>query len=344
MAVLLVTAAALAACGGGSGKEDATELLNDGFSTPLRSAQVDLDATLELNTAQGSSGPTRIKATGPFDSSGSKPARYDLDISIRPGGGGQTVSIGFVSTGEKAYAKFEGTAYELSSNLAQAGGGRGLKGVGEKARHWITDPKYEGVDNVAGTKVDHVSGRLDVERAVRDLNTLLQAERKRLGSAAAQIPKLSERDIKSLADVVKSPGMDVYFGRDDHVIRRLDGKLTFHAPRAAQAGLGLTGGSLDLSIKFTHVNQKVQIDAPANARPLSELTKSLGAGALSGGLGGLGGGGTSTAPTAPPSTGSGGGTSTGPSTEAFKKYSDCLDKAKAQDTDALQRCSTLLQP
>jgi hypothetical protein len=341
-AILLVVAAALAACGGGGGSGNAPQVLDRGFSTPLRTAKVDLDATLKLNTVRGSTGPTLIKATGPYDSNGSKPARYDFDISIKPGGGGQTVSLGAISTGDKAYAKFEDTAYELSSNVASTQRGRGLHGLGDKARHWIVDPKYEGQTEVDGVKVDHVSGHLDVKRVVRDLDTLLRTAQSRLGSAASQIPKLSDKDVQSIADVIQNPNMDVYFGHDDHVIRRLDGKITFNVPKASESGLGLKDGSIELSIRFSDVNRPQTIEAPANPHPLSELTRSLGTGAL-GALGGVGGG--STTPSSPPTGGSSGGAgaTTGPSAEAFKKYANCLDKAKAQDTKALQRCSSLLR-
>ena len=33
----------------------------------------------------------------------------------------------------------------------------------------------------------------------------------------------------------------------------------------------------------------------------------------------------------------------GPGTEQFQAYADCLDKARPEDTEALQRCAELLQ-
>ena len=49
------------------------------------------------------------------------------------------------------------------------------------------------------------------------------------------------------------------------------------------------------------------------------------------------GGGTS--PAEPPST-DGGAT---PEAQDFKEYAECLDKARPEDTEALQRCAELLQ-
>jgi len=139
--------------------------------------------------------------------------------------------------------------------------------------------------------------------------------------------------------VVHDPTFNVYVGEDDDIIRRLSGKVEFDVPKANQASLGgIQSGSIEFKVEFADVNGDQQIEAPAHARSLSSLTRSLGG---SGALPGLGGG----------NGGSGGGTSTTPSvpdnaspgTQNFKDYADCLDKARPEDTDALQRCADLLQ-
>jgi hypothetical protein len=147
------------------------------------------------------------------------------------------------------------------------------------------------------------------------------------------VPKpLSESDIKQIADVVKNPHFDVYVGKSDNVIRRVAGQLQFSVPTLAQSSLsGLKGGTLEFSVELSKVNGNQRIEAPSGARPLSDLTKSLGAGAL-GALGGSGGTGTGTQ-TTPPSGGS----------DALKRYKDCLDKASPGNTRALQDCTALLR-
>ena len=52
-----------------------------------------------------------------------------------------------------------------------------------------------------------------------------------------------------------------------------------------------------------------------------------------------GGTGTGVAPVQPNGTGTAPNT---PDADDFKAYADCLDKARPEDTDALQRCSELL--
>jgi hypothetical protein len=88
------------------------------------------------------------------------------------------------------------------------------------------------------------------------------------------------------------------------------------------------------------VNGDQRIEAPANSRPLSELTSSLGGNGLLGGGGSSGG-----ATPAPVQPDAGGGTSTLPAPDAddFERYSDCLDKAAPEDTAAIQTCAKLLQ-
>jgi hypothetical protein len=62
------------------------------------------------------------------------------------------------------------------------------------------------------------------------------------------------------------------------------------------------------------VNGNQRIEAPSNARPLSDLTTSLGTGAL----GGISGG-------------------------SASSYKRCLDKANSSDRQALQKCASLLK-
>jgi hypothetical protein len=116
-------------------------------------------------------------------------------------------------------------------------------------------------------------------------------------------------------------------------VRRVAGRLDVKVPERDQSSVGgVQGGSLEFSVEFRDVNGDQKIEAPAKARPLSDLTRSLGTGALRGlGQGQQGG-------SDPPAT------TTGPDQQAFKEYSECLEKAPANDTAALQRCAQLIQP
>ena len=195
---------------------------------------------------------------------------------------------------------------------------------------------------------------------VADLNRFVSRAGKSLGAGAAVPKPLPQSVLDKISQVVRNPTFDVYVGDEDERIRRLSTNVQITVPEAdRQKVRGIEGGSLELTIEFRDVGKPQKIEAPAQSRPLSDLTKQFGgAGAL--GLGGaLGQGGagqggsggtpqvpqqqtpqTPQAPQAPQGGGSGG---SGGDAETFQRYADCLDKADPQDTAALQRCSELLR-
>jgi hypothetical protein len=323
-AVLLLAIAALSACGGSDNDKGAQDLLDTAFKKSLNSADIVLDAQLKLSGGASGSGPVRVLAKGPYRVNKGKLPSVDLNLTISPGGG-QAISTGFLSTGDRAFVKFQDAYYEQpKANVAQANNSlatrakqRGsLKSLGLDPRTWLRGAKQEGEEDVAGVKTTHVSGRLDVQNLMHDFNDLVRKSGGALGGSGAAVPKpLSDADIKQVSDVVKDPNFDVYIGKADNVIRRVAGQLQFDVPGGAQSALGgLKGGSLEFSVELSNVNGNQRIEAPANARPLSDLTKSLGGGALGGITGGSG-----------------------------SSYKRCLDKANSSDRQALQKCASLLK-
>jgi hypothetical protein len=241
--------------------------------------------------------------------------------------------------------KFQDVYYEqpaaqvrkTNESIARQGkqSGQSLSELGLDPRSWIADAKDEGDANAAGADTRHVSGTLDVEQLMRNINKFVGKSASALGSGGKSSPRLSGTDIRELAKAVKNPSFDVYVGKNDGTIRRVSGRIEFNVPEADRAGLGgLTGGSIVFSVELRNVNGNQKIDAPASSRPLSKLTNSLG-----GALGALGGGTATPNGDAPENGTSSGGTSD----SEFKSYADCLDKAKPEDTEQLQRCADLLQ-
>ena len=135
----------------------------------------------------------------------------------------------------------------------------------------------------------HVSGALDVEAVMRNLNEFVRTSGRALGGATGQsAPEpLSPEDIARIGEVVRDPTFDVYVGVDDDIIRRVSGRVEFSVPEGSRQELGgIESGSLEFTVEFANVNGDQEIEAPSDARPLSDLTTSLGGGALPG----LGGG------------------------------------------------------
>ncbi|HEY1358907.1 MAG TPA: hypothetical protein VGF21_11430 [Thermoleophilaceae bacterium] len=341
-AVLLVIASiAAAGCGGGGNDKDAQALLDKAFKQPIDSADLNLDAEVQVKGSPALSRPVRIEASGPFKNNKGKLPSTNLELKV--GGGAQTIQTGFLSTGDRAFIKFQDVYYEQpASKVAQANRtiagngnkkGNSLKALGLDPRRWLKDAHDEGSANVAGADTTHVSGKLDVSKVVKDFNSFVKRSGGAIGGTTGQVPKpLSQKELDKISGVVKDPTFDVYVAKKDDTVRRISGHLELDVPKNDRKSIGgIEGGSLSFTIELSKVNGNQQIVAPAKARPLSELTRSLGTTAL-GGSGGSSGSTTTPAPS-----------SSGPGSSAYKRYAQCLDKADPQDTDALQRCAELLQ-
>jgi hypothetical protein len=336
LAALALAAAVLAACGSGN-SADVKQTLDKAFSTPIKSAQIDLEVTLNLNGVKQLNGPVKLSVQGPYESGGAKTIpKTDWDIAASAAG--QNFSAGFISTGDNAWVAFQGQNYEvgkaavaqINQQIQQAAGQNKKKGLSEfgiDPRNWLTNAQDQGSAKIDGVDTDHVSASLDVAKFLDDVNTLVQKAGGRVGSTA---PQLTDAQKKQIQDVLENPSFDVYVGKSDNVIRRLSADISFKVPSAKQAQLGgLQNGTLSFSIDFTDVGKPQTITAPTNAKPLSELTSQLGG--LSGVLGGAGG------------SSSGSGSSGGPTAAALQKYSKCLQKADPSKPAELQKCSSLLK-
>jgi hypothetical protein len=349
--VLPLAACLLAACGGDDDTDSAEDLLDRAFSQEIRSADLSVEAEIEMTGLLEE--PVRIEAEGPFRSNEDKLPAADIELRIGSDGGGQTVTSGVLTTGDRAFVKFQDVYYEQppqrvrEANEAirrnsERGEDRPLSELGLDPRSWLAEAELEDDAEVAGVEARHVSGTLDVESLMRNLNEFVERSGSALGGAAAQAapPRLSDADIRELTEAVQDPSFDIYVGKEDDIIRRVAGRVEFEIPKRSRAGLGgLDGGSIAFSVEFRDVNGDQEIEAPASARPLSDLTDSLGAG----GLGGLGGGGESPEPPAPPDMPSGDPGDGSSDPEAFRRYAECLDRARPEDTEELQRCAELLE-
>ncbi len=340
---LLFAALVLASCGGGDDKENVQDLLDRAFSSSMKSADLNVDASIQLKGSQSLDKPLRINATGPFRTNEGKLPSADIELKIGTDGGGQTITTGFLSTGDRAFVKFQDVYYEqppsqvakANASIARNKGERGsLHSLGLDPRSWLAEAKDEGQEEIAGVKTRHISGTLDVEAVMRNLNQFVRKSGSTLGDATGQTPPqpLSRADIQQVGEVVHDPTFNVYVGEDDGIIRRVAGKIDFDVPDQSRQSLGgIQSGSIEFQVEFQNVNGNQAIEAPAHARPISTLTRSLGGGGTLPGLG-AGSGGTSTVPG-----------EVSPEAQDFQKYKDCLDQARPEDTEALQRCADLLE-
>ncbi|MEA2484007.1 MAG: hypothetical protein QOC55_1954 [Thermoleophilaceae bacterium] len=338
--VFALLAAVLTACGSGN-SSDVKNTLDKAFSTPIKSAQVDLEVDIKLNGVKQLNGPIKLSVQGPYETGGQQTIPK-TDWNIAASAAGQNFTAGFISTGDDAWVAFQGQNYEvgkqqvaqINSQIKQQAAGnkkKGLSQFGVDARNWLTDAKDQGSSKVDGVDTDHVSAALDVSKFLGDINRIVQ---KAGGLGSTTAPQLTASEKKQVQDVVNNPRFDVYVGKNDNVIRRLSADISFSVPSDKQAQVGgLKSGTVSFSIDFSNVGKPQTIKAPANAKPLSDLTSQLGG--LGGVLGGASGSGTS-------GSSSGSGTS-GPSSAALQKYSQCLQKANPNKPAELQKCAALLK-
>ena len=343
----LLAGALLAGCGGDD-KESVTGLLDKAFKSPIGSADVKLDIEVALDGVDELEEPIEIALTGPYDSTGdAELPSVDWDITVRAQN--QSFNAALTSTGDRAFIGFQGTDYEvdpqavanLSRQIAASRkreGNRDLSDFGVTARDWVIDAEEEGDEDVAGAETTHVSGKLDVTRALEDLNTVVEQASKLGGQVGRQAPpELTEEQRQQVEEVVQDPSFDAYVGKDDDKLHRLSADLEFEVPEESRERVGgLEGGSISFTIEFANIGDAQPIATPEDARPIAELTQQL-QGLFGGALGGA------TPPsgeTAPP----GGAEEPAPQTDPEKRkaYEDCI-KTDPDDESVRAFCEVLLQ-
>src|SRR4051812_6793301 len=156
-------AALLTACGGGN-SANVKDTLDKAFSTPIKSARIDLEVTLKLDGVKQVNGPVKLSVQGPYESGGNQTIpKADWDIAASASG--QNFSAGFVSTGDNAWVGFQGQNYEvgkqavaqINQQIRQAAGQnkkQGLSQFGIDPREWLKDASDQGTDKVAGVDTD----------------------------------------------------------------------------------------------------------------------------------------------------------------------------------------------
>lgn len=347
----LLAAGLLAGCGDDD-KQSVTDLLDKAFKSPIGSADVKLDIEVELDGVEELEDPVEISLTGPYDSTGDAGIpSVDWDITVRAQN--QSFNAGLTSTGDRAFVGFQGTEYEVSPEAvarlnrqvaaSRKREGRDLADFGVTARDWVVDAKEEGGEEVAGAQTTHVSGKLDVTRALEDLNKVVEEAAKLGGPVGRQAPPVLTADQKQqIEEVVDDPSFDAYVGDDDDKLRRLSADLEFDVPEDSRERVGgLEGGRISFTIEFANIGDAQPIEAPEEARPLAELTQQL-QGLLGGALDGATApeGAPAPAPTPAPEGGAESPEQTDP--EKQKAYEECV-KTDPTDESVRAFCEVLRQ-
>jgi hypothetical protein len=304
--VLVGCVGVLSACGGSS--ESPQSLLNDTFSghTAIESGNVNLSFAVSATGSNGAATkPLSVRLSGPFQDAGGpsgahpeghkqagKLPRFALQLDL--GAAGHTLKAGATSTGSALYVELAGmwfstpesTYKAIEQGYAQATKSSSTAKVhstfaslGIEPGRWLSSPTNAGETTIAGEAAIHLTASVDIQAFLADVSKLSQASTALgLGSAVpgASGGALSPAIVTELSKSVKSAHVDVYTGKDDHLLRRLEITATIVGAPQTEALLGgLKTAELKVLLEFSDLNKPQTISAPPNPQPSSQLLPAL---------------------------------------------------------------------
>ena len=257
-AVLASLALVVAGCGGSGGA--ARRELRE---TAQRLGQIRSgDLTLRL-VVTGTDGKGRIgfQLHGPFELH--RNALPLASIVYTQYAGRRQANATFVSTGTHAYALVSGKRVAIppagTAQIQSAASGLGVGGgSGLRIDSWLKDPSVSDGGSVGGAPTDHITADLDVVNAANGLLGLVRS----LGRAA---PTITGDNADQLRKAVKSSSIDVWTGKSDKLLRRLELKaqLGFDVPEELRRALGdVVAANVEFELAVSNPNQPVHITAP----------------------------------------------------------------------------------
>lgn len=283
----------LAACGGSSGSPEA--LLSDTFSgkTAIESGKVNLSFDISAAGSNGATKPLAIKLSGPFQDAGAgKLPHFSLKLDL--GAAGHTLSAGATSTGSALYVELAGTWFSTPASTYKAieeGYAQATKSsstakvhstfasLGIEPGKWLSNPTNDGETTISGDPTIHLTANVDIPAFLADVTKLSQTSGSLgLGSAVPGTGAggLSSTAIDELGKSVKSAHVDIYTGKDDHLLRRLEVTATITGTPQTEALLGgLKAADVKVKLEFSDLNQPQNISAPPNPESASQLLPAL---------------------------------------------------------------------
>jgi hypothetical protein len=287
---VLATVACLALCGllltacgddDDKGEPGAQTLLDQTFGSgaeAIDTGRLAVAFRLDPKGLLALGGPIKLTLDGPFSSptNGELP-RFDVNFAATLAG--DVFRGGVLSTGRAAFVRLDGRAYkidpkfvtELRQGLAEAAHGKqpGLKALGIDPLRWFSGAQVRGEERIAGVDTTRISGNVNVAKLLEDVNRLLT----KAGGAGEGGDLLSPKIRGQISDAVKSAKADIWTGTSDKILRQLAVRISFAFEDGEKPITGLDSGIINLRLRLTDVNKTtVSVDAPADARPLADLT------------------------------------------------------------------------
>lgn len=317
IATMCLLGAGLLVAGCGGGDEDPEDVLTETFSSDTQVNSGTLDLSISGSAEGATGGSLDASLSGPFQAEEGQFPQFALTASVNGEGVGQSISFegGVTSTGDALFVNFNGTDYELpadvfkqvqenyevSSAQTDTSTGTFQEQCQRAAEQGQLDPSICDIDplslftnlenesdaDVEGTETTHISGDINIAEIGN-----IAAEAIAASPQGQFLPPGSLEGVTAqLEEAVDEASFDVYSGKEDRVLRKLDISVAVAPPEDTAGLVPIDSISFDFSVALGAVNEPQTIEAPADPQPFDGLLDELGASGLPlGDLGGLGGG------------------------------------------------------
>ena len=300
---MLLGAATLAACGGGSSSDAgsaskdpavrhaaAEKLIAQAVAANPKASSARIDGTIDV-AAKGVprfAGSTQLSASGVYDlADGAAVPDFDIDVGLvlndNALGGALVLDDG------KAYVKLGTTGYQLPDRISQelvepaAAAHNGLTKTAAmfyiNPQDWQRDAQLVGESSIAGESVQHITAEIRPDRFFLDLSRLVRFLTLIRVTQALGLPEaLGPKVRAALERSVTFARGEVWIGSSDHVLRkaRAQGKVVV-AKRDRALLYGMTSATLDAAVTISEIGAPHAVSAPTQLGSYSALQLSLSA-------------------------------------------------------------------
>ena len=290
LAIVATVGTVAAGCGGSDKKADSTavagttsessssgtdvsQVLSGVKTAALGPSKIHLDATLKVDGAPSGQGATLLAQPIHIVLDGTT-SGADVDSTLTLTIKDKPVEIGLLSSGGKSFVKIDGKWFDsgavssAGSSLSPSVGkldpssldaGKITASLGDLSKLFKPGATLSD-DEVEGIKTDHVSGLLDAQGVTSAVASIAKATGQTITSPTAT-------DVTKLDKVLKDAKVDIWVGKDDHLVHRLAvvGTIT---PEQATSGVTAVGVKVDVT---STPASDVKIAAPGDVRPAAEL-------------------------------------------------------------------------
>jgi hypothetical protein len=227
---------------------------------------------------------------------------------------GQSIPVGLKAVDDKVWIQFMGQWYEIPADaLGGATTGttakepdmasmlQALTAAGVDPTTWMTNLTLVGEDSVDGTPTYHLSGTIDMNKAMTDAIKLMQDKTIQgmlpsMGSGTSgatdnSITMPSEQELQGLQSQIgtmfKNVTLDMWITKDTYQFRQVEMNASI-VPPAGEDAQGINSIDIKATASMAPATAPLTVTPPTDAKPFSELEQSLGAlqGLFSGVLGG----------------------------------------------------------